>query len=96
MPMLEDFTVFFNPNEFGSNANFEGIGTLCGIFERSYERTSGGVGMANFSPAFILDNASVPASVMGLLVTIDGKNYEVVDKEPNVNEGLTVLILELA
>ena len=95
MAMLEDFTAFFNPDEFASDATLGGV-AVCGIFDKAYQLgDAGGNGFATSQPVFTLASSSVPASVTGLPMVIGGFSYVVVLCEPN-GTGVTQLLLEKA
>lgn len=96
MPMTEDFSQFFNTAEFATIAVLDGIGNVNGIFDHAYVKTSGALGMENSNPAFQAPTAFLPDDVIGKGIRIQGVLYNVVDKEPEFEPGLTLLILEQA
>ncbi len=95
MAMTEDISPFFSLDEFADVATFAGLPSVAGIFEKSYVRSVGGIGVENSAIALLLPNGSVPANVIDRVVTIDGNNYVVADKALDDMPGVTVLFLEV-
>jgi hypothetical protein len=95
MSMTEDIQHFFNTAEFADLANFAGVGSVAGIFDEAYIRTSGAMGMENTVPSLIIPTALMPANVIGKAVSIKTVNYLVAEKEIYA-PGLMALILEKA
>lgn len=95
MAFEENIDQFFNASEFADEATFAGLPSVAGIFEKSYVRSVGGIGVENSAIALLLPNASVPANVIDRVVTIGGINYVVADKATEDMPGVTVLFLEV-
>ncbi len=93
--MTEDFSQFFNSNEFAAVGKLDGGLDLTGIFDGAYVKTSGALGMENTAPSFQVPTQALPASVVGKGIRINGVLYHIVNKEPDFEPGLTLLILEL-
>jgi hypothetical protein len=70
--------------------------TVPAIFDNGYALASAGpLGMASSQPALDLPTASVPASPVGLPVTVSGANYTIGAHEPD-GTGMSRLMLEAA
>jgi len=92
--MTEDFTNFFDVDEFASNATLNGV-AVKGIFDNAFEL--GGVGGAGFSttqPTFMLTTVDA-GTPDGLALVVGGITYTVVGAAPD-GTGMTVLTLEKA
>lgn len=91
MPMLEDFTVFFNAAEFASPATLAGV-AVTGIFDKDYIDLDVGGSVAGSGPVFTLASGSVPANVAGAALVVGGVTYKVVEPMPD-GTGVTMLRL---
>ena len=106
MAFTEDFTAFFNTDEFAVSTTLAGV-VVRGIFDNAYALGDvGGSGMASSQPTFTLPTASVPPRVidwfryfnepfdpLNLRVDINGTAYQVVAHEPD-GTGISVLVLQ--
>ena len=91
MAMVEDFTVFFNTDEFAVDAVLDGV-AVRGIFDQTpanaLESASGN------APTFTLPEASHDADPRGQVLAITGgASFTVQDWEPD-GTGVSKLILE--
>lgn len=89
MPMTEDFTVFFNVEEHGTTASYDGT-DIVGVFDREYADV---LGMEASAPTFTCAASDVPGVAHNDTLTIDGDVYTVRSVQPD-GTGVVVLILE--
>ena len=77
-------------------ATLPGGGEVAGMFDDPYARGGvGSVGMAATQPEFIAATGALPADVVGIVVTIQGQAYVVVEHQPD-GVGLSRLVLEMS
>lgn len=91
MPFAEDLTPFFNVEDFGSAALYNGTTTVNGIFDREYLEALDGV--AGSGPAFTCRTADVPSAANGDTLAIASVTYTVRGVESD-GTGVTLLRLE--
>lgn len=92
MPMQEDFSVFFNPDEFAHRAVIEND-VVCGIFRAPYIDSLGG--MSSIKASFVLSETDARRAQQDVTVRIvDGLSYRIKSQEPD-GTGLVRLMLEL-
>ena len=93
MPMVEDFTAFFQSSEFAVNATLAGL-PVVGIFDSAYlQGDVGGNGMAGAQPMFTLATSEVPSSPVGTSLVVNATTYRVAAHEPD-GTGVSILMLE--
>jgi len=97
MAFTEDFTEFFNTDDFAVTASYTETGqsavNVDGIFDDEYLLEEGGsVGFASSTPVFHCATSSVSAAAPNDLITINGTNYTIVNVRPD-GSGTTILIL---
>ena len=104
----EDFSAFFNPDEFAVTATLAGR-EVSGVFDNGYALGNvGSVGMACSQPMWVVATSTIPPIVidwflyftepldpLDLLVTLNDVQYKVVAHEPD-GTGISRLLLELA
>ena len=91
MPLVEDFTAFFNAAEFASPATLAGV-AVTGIFDKAYIDLDAGGSLAGTTPVFTLASSAVPANVAGAALVVGGVTYKVVEPMPD-GTGVTMLRL---
>lgn len=91
MPFVEDFTQFFQSNEFATDATLGGE-AVRGIFDNGFQAFEVAGGVYATGPVFLLPSAEVPASVIGLQLVIGADTWTVVETEPD-GTGVTLLRL---
>ncbi len=89
MGFTEDFGDFFDDEEFGIAATFQG-NDVVGIFEESFIVVHGVEGL---HPVFTVPMASVSGITHGDAITIADKSYKVVGVQKD-GTGLVALVLE--
>ncbi|MDO9277134.1 MAG: hypothetical protein Q7U05_01045 [Polaromonas sp.] len=95
MAFTEDFSTFFNADEFAQKVTLGGV-EVSALFDAAYALAGVGVyGMAGTQPMLTLATANVPADPIGLAVQVGSSVYTVAAHEPN-GTGISVLQLELA
>ena len=93
MAFTEDFTAFFNVQEFADNATLDGV-AVRGIFDADYALQDVGGAVAASGPVFMLPSASVPALVVGKAFVHATITYKVVETLPD-GTGVTTLRLRV-
>ena len=89
MPFTEDWTEFFDANEFGTEATFGGGSKVVGVFDQDYAED---LNIPGRQPRFVCPEASVTSLNVGDSITIGSTTYTVGEKQP-VDAGLVELIL---
>lgn len=93
----DDLSGIFNANEHARQCTFENGAKPFAIFEKAFERSFGVPGKVNSDPALLIPTQNVPANVIDMTVTVQGKGlFRVVEVEEDFEPGLTNLILENA
>ncbi|MBY0243183.1 MAG: hypothetical protein K2X55_28145 [Burkholderiaceae bacterium] len=91
----DDLSPFFVAGEFSeADDTLNGL-PIIGIFDAAYEVSGGGMGMSNTHPAYTTATASLPVEIIDTILATNGKDYRVVNHEPD-GTGCSVLILEAA
>jgi hypothetical protein len=81
MPFDEDLSVFFNPNEFGDAALFNGV-AMTGLLDLTGTQVFGDV-VESVRPSFACALASVPAVKHGDSLHVRGVDYRVCGIDPD-------------
>lgn len=96
MPMTEDFSVFFNPNEHATEALFgPGAESVNGNFQDEWVETDGPLPyhVSSQHPTFLCPEAAVADYERDALVVIGSDTYKIKDKHPD-GTGLTLIELK--
>ena len=93
MPMVEDFTAFFQASEFAVNATLAGL-PVVGIFDAEYQLQDMASGIMASAPVLTLASADVPPNVVGTSVVVGVVTYKVVEPMPD-GTGITALRLRV-
>lgn len=91
MPMVEDFSAFFQISEFAVNASLAGL-PVRAIFDADYQLQDLASGIMSTAPVLTLASADVPTNVVGALVVVSAVTYKVIETMPD-GTGMTVLRL---
>jgi hypothetical protein len=91
----DDLAPFFVAGEFCDAEDTLGGAPVLGMYDASYVRTGGGMGMSDTSQVYLLPTALVPDDVIGMQLVHKGTSHSVVDVEPD-GTGLSVLVLGVA
>lgn len=95
MSFAEDFTAFFDTDEFAVSATLNAV-SVVGIFAKAYQATyPGGAGLGSSAPSFTLKTSDVPASPVGKSLVYSATTYTVAEHHPD-GTGVSVLLLEVA
>ena len=95
MALLEDFSVFFNVDDFAVATTLNGVAVKA-IFDNNYELGSvGPFGMSGTQPMLTLSTASVPANPIGKSAVVSGVAYTIAAHQPD-GTGVSQLLLEVA
>ena len=89
MAFAEDFTDFFDVDEFGVVATFDG-NDVTGIFDNEYVEVEG---IESKKPVFLCSTSDVTTYNRGAVVVINSVNYSLITKEQD-GTGVTLCILE--
>lgn len=94
MPFTEDMAAFFDVNEHGIAATYNGSTSVDGIFNEPFVDVFAGegVGVSSTAPEFLYDPAALSAAV-GATLLVAGVTYTVQDIE--ITNGLGRMILEV-
>lgn len=91
MPMAEDFALFFDTEEHGTEVVLDGVAVV-GIFERPYAEVAG---MATTAPQFVCPAAEAAGVEEGSTLVDGATSYTVRDPKPD-GAGLMRMTLEAA
>ncbi len=91
MPLTEDFSEFFDVDDFADSATFNSE-TVYGIFKRDYFLVGD---VESRQPMFVCAEADVSGIDNEDTITIDGTIYNVIEPQPD-GTGLITLVLNEA
>jgi hypothetical protein len=99
MAFKEDFSAFFNADGFGDDFIYTPkVGaaiSAVGIFDDAYYAEQGGeVAVAGSQPRIQYESAKIPDPVYGESITVKGKDYKIIEIQPD-GTGTTTILLEL-
>lgn len=97
MAFTEDFTQFFNTNDFATTANFTSpaLGNINGIWDaETVQIAVGEAGIHRPQPVFTCASASIPNVGEGSLLKYQSVNYAVKDRLDD-GTGQSTLMLDL-
>lgn len=94
MAFVEDYTAFFQTNEFASLATLDGQ-EVRGIFDNGYQAFEVSSGAFATGPVFLMPTSELPANAVGLTLVLGAESWKVVEIEPD-GTGLTLLRLRKA
>lgn len=91
MAMTEDFTAFFDTDEFAVSATLAGVPVVV-IFDNAFDEQQLAMGLAGTVPMVTLASSAVPSPVVGQPLVVGGTTYTVVETLPD-GTGITRLRL---
>lgn len=89
MPFAEDFSDFFDTDDFATQATYGAGLTVNGIFEKDYQED---LNIPGLRPVFTCAESDIPTLDVNETITIDSTVYTVGEKQP-IDNGLVRLIL---
>lgn len=92
MALTEDFTDFFDTDDFAITATYNGS-SVVGIFDEPFH---GEDAIQDISPAFHCAAADVSGIAKGSTITINETDYEVIELQPDVTGDKLKLMLHEA
>lgn len=94
MAFAEDLTPFFDTDDFGVAATYNGSTTVNGIFDNGFSAIGNDPGIEGSLPTFTCRTADVPSAVQGDTLTISAVAYTVVGVHPDGTGVVTLALSE--
>ena len=93
MAFAEDLTQFFDTDDFGVAATYNGSTTVNGIFDNGFSAIGSQPGIEGSLPSFTCRASDVSGVVHGHTLVISGATYNIVGVHP---DGTGVVMLALS
>jgi hypothetical protein len=90
----EDLTQFFDTDDFGVAATYNGSATVNGIFDNGFSAIGNEPGVEGSMPAFTCRAADIPSVAHGDTLVISAVTYTVVGVHPDGTGVVTLALSE--
>ncbi len=104
MPMVEDFSVFLDIDEFATSALYDGATTIDVLFDAEYSRPLqdggrfgggfDGIGVGSTQPMALCIDSDITGIAAGKAFVINGTNYLSVGPPEPDGTGMTLIMLQ--